>query len=67
MTSVKPSATGSAANVARDGTTTDTVRKLQDTFAEREVEQNKKHRQELVGVNEIHKEELDKLQNSHER
>ncbi len=67
MTSVKPSPTGSAANISRDGTSTDTIRKLQDSFSEREVEQNKKHHQEIVGVNEVHKEELEKLQTSHER
>ena len=69
MTSVKPAGTGggSAASIARDGTPPDTIRKLQDNFAEREVEQGKKHRQELNGVNETHKEELQKMQDYHER
>ncbi len=69
MTTVKPAGTGtgSAANLSRDNSPTETIRKLEDSFAEREVEQNKKHHQELVGVNELHKEELQKIQDSHER
>ncbi len=69
MSSIKASGSGvgSGANVARDGGATETIRKLQDTYTEREVEQGKKHREELITVNENHKEELQKIQDQHER
>ena len=69
MSSVKAagSGVGSGSNVARDGSPAETVKKLQDTYSEREVEQGKKHREELQTVNESHKEELQKIQDQHER
>ncbi len=69
MSSVKASgsASGSGTNVGRDGSPIETIRKLQDTYSAREVEQGKKHHQELVSVNESHKEELQKVQDQHER
>ena len=69
MSSVKAtgSGVGSGANIARDNSPTETIRKLQDTYTEREVEQGKKHHMEMVNVNENHKEELQKIQDQHER
>jgi len=67
MSVSKTSGTGSAANVSRDGNANDTIRKLQDTYTEREVEQSKKHREELLAVNEAHKDELQKVQDQNER
>ncbi len=69
MSSVKAtgSGVGSGSNVSRDGSPTETMRKMQDAYTEREVDQGKKHREELQTVNETHKEELQKIQDQHER
>ena len=69
MTSVKATGTGvgSGSNVARDNTPTETIRKLEDTYTAREIDESKKHREELATVNETHKEELQKIQDTHER
>lgn len=69
MTSVKASGsgTGSGSNVARDNSPTETIRKLEDSYSAREVEENKKHRDELANVNETHKDEIQKIQDTHER
>ena len=58
---------GPGASATREGSPVENMRKLQDAYSEREVDQNKKHREELISVTENHREELQKVQDQHER
>lgn len=67
MTSIKPSNMSPSATSAARENANESIRKIQDSYDEREVDLNKKHREELQFVNNAHKDDMQKTRDQYEK